>query len=155
MVVIGLHKTLWKDFVDRKIIDCPTYIDPDHTIYKGLKKGKLWWLFSRAILKMAKAGGKFGGANTGPDGMQMGGLVVVANVEPQVGKWTNIVEKNSKSQAKPEILFQWEQSNFGDHPSCETVLKGLGLKPVKIETSPAPSSSNAQPLVCESKEQCS
>lgn len=82
MVVVGLHKTLWQDFVDRKIVDCPVYIDLDHTIYKGLKKGKLWWLLSRAIFKISNAGkSKYGGASTGPDGFQMGGLVVVANVK--------------------------------------------------------------------------
>lgn len=91
------------------------YVDEDKTLYRalGLGKGKISDLFDKTVIaNNKKTTDKNIGGNYQGEGMSLGGTYVISKTG--------------------EILLEFQQKKWGDHPSKEDILKALNIDVTEV-----------------------
>mmetsp|Transcript_6756 Transcript_6756/g.10686 ORF Transcript_6756/g.10686 Transcript_6756/m.10686 type:complete len:134 (+) Transcript_6756:284-685(+) len=117
LVGIGLGYNSLDTFMEGKYWgDNELYVDDGKELYKklGLGQGGLRMLLDKEVRELNnKAKLKNVDGNLKGDGMQLGGTYVVA----QGG----------------DVLMEFQQEKFGQHPTKESILEALGIDPATVE----------------------
>mmetsp|Transcript_12661 Transcript_12661/g.14521 ORF Transcript_12661/g.14521 Transcript_12661/m.14521 type:complete len:109 (-) Transcript_12661:705-1031(-) len=96
--------------------DNEIYVDAEHHLYRalGLGKANMQGLFDKQVSKYKQeADKKKVTGNLSGDGMTLGG--------------TYVIDKGGN------IILEYQQKKFGDHPSKEEILKALNIETEKKE----------------------
>eukprot|EP00243_Klebsormidium_subtile_P001928 TRINITY_DN13651_c0_g1_i2.p1 TRINITY_DN13651_c0_g1~~TRINITY_DN13651_c0_g1_i2.p1 ORF type:complete len:223 (-),score=54.24 TRINITY_DN13651_c0_g1_i2:346-1014(-) len=114
-IAVGLERLGVDEFVEGKFWDGGLYIDEGKKAYKalqlqstGLLKGLMALGFNKSVKDGLRRTTEVPGDLKG-DGMQLGATFAFA----QGG----------------DLLFEFRQKNFAEHPTCEQVLRAFGIDP--------------------------
>ncbi len=135
LVGVGLGYNSLDGFVESGVWKgLDLYVDVGKKMYAalGLGQGGLRMLLDKEVrAKNAQANARGVGGNLSGDGMQLGGEYVVAK--------------------GGQVLYEYQQRNFGDHSSPSDLLKALGLE-AEIPNIPKQDPKVAE--ACRSKQEC-
>jgi len=112
LVGVGLGYDSLEGFIEGNYWgDNELYVDDGKNLYKELKLGTAsvaHFTNSTALKKFREARARGTSGNSTGDGMQLGGTYVIA--------------------AGGDIIFEFQQQTWGDHPTNDEILEALKLK---------------------------